>query len=475
MGFDDGDDRPGPRSGHRRRWRRCADQGAPPGTVPAGSWFGEQVLPPRWLVLHVALAGGLAVSLVVTVALLQRQERTYAAIADAEGVSLAAGRGMVEPALQGGVVTGQRPALDRLDRVVHQEVLTSSLLRVKLWRPDGTIVYSDEPRLIGDHFSLSEAQRRQLADGRVDAAVTDMISAEHRYEPDPRMLEVYTPLHAEDGTPLLLETYFRYRGVTDTSSSFGGTALAIAAACGLALLLLEVGFAYGVLRRLRGADRIHHRLVHDALDTERRRIAGGLHDSVVQDLTGVALQLAAISHDAALAPAAASLRDSIRVLRSLLVDVYPRTLHCAGLDVALGDLLVAFADRGIHTHLVMGVDAGSIAPASTEALYRAAQEALRNVAVHACARSVRVVVTAEDQDIVLRVDDDGRGFWAGAWHHLTPHGHLGLRATADLLAGVGGRLNVRSFPGEGTRVTARVRRHPTPEPSPAMPLAQDAT
>jgi two-component system NarL family sensor kinase len=396
-----------------------------------------------------------------TVLVLHHRAQADLAIVDAENLSLVAGHRSVEPVLGREIVSGQRPALDRLDRVVHEQVLTGPLLRVKLWRRDGTIVYSDEPRLIGSRYLLSDAHRVQLSDGTVDAVVADMVTPEHQYEPDPRMLEVYTPVHANDGTPLLLETYFRYGGVTDTSMSGGELGLLLAAVLAVGLVTVEVFFARHLLRSVRWAERRHCRLVAEAVDAERRRIAGGLHDGVVQDLTGASLQLASVNcngFDVA-GSVAAAIRDSIRSLRSLLVDIYPPSLHTEGLDLAIADLLTPLDDRGISTHLFVGMDCSALAPRSSEVLYRAVQEALRNVAVHAEARTVRVSLTAIDEDAVVVIEDDGRGFLAGAWHQLATDGHVGLKATHDLLARVGGRLNVRSFPGEGTRVTARVRRY----------------
>jgi two-component system NarL family sensor kinase len=432
-----------------------------PGPDEQSRWLGDDLVSRRRLVLHLIAVGLLASALMLILLVVQHRARTDLAIVDAENRSLVAGRRLVEPALGREIVTGQRPAMDRLDRVVHDEVLTGSLLRVKLWRPDGTIVYSDEPRLIGNRFSLSDAHRVQLTDGTIDAAVADMVTPEHRYEPDPRMLEVYTPVRAEDGTPLLLETYFRYGGVTDAGVNGGELALLIALLCTLGLVVVEVLFARGLLRSARSVQCQQHRLVTEAVDAERRRIAGGLHDGVVQDLTGASLQLAAVGGNASadMGPVATAIRESIRSLRSLLVDIYPPSLHTEGLDAAIADLLAPLDDRGIATHLFVGLDCSALAPRSAEVLYRAVQEALRNVAVHAGARTVRVSLTAIDGDAMAVIEDDGRGFLAGGWHQLATDGHIGLKATQDLLTRVGGRLNIRSFPGEGTRVTARVRRY----------------
>jgi two-component system NarL family sensor kinase len=416
-------------------------------------------------VLHAVLTGVLAAGVVALFTSAHRQVLTDWAITEAETVSLATGQGFVEPVLYDGVVSSEPPAIQQLDHAVHARVLSHSLVRVKLWRRDGTIVYSDEPRLIGDRFPLTDDLRHQFAELRSHAAVSEMGSPEHRYEPDPRMLEVYTPVHAHDGTPLLLETYFRYGGVTDAGGSVAEELVVVAVVWLLLLALVELPLARWSLRCLRSVAARHEHLVSSAIRCERRRIARGLHDGVVQDLTGVALQLAAAEKagcDPLLASAAVEVRQSIHSLRSLLVDFYPSELHAAGLDAALSVLLTELDKRGIATHLLVGVDTSSMAPATAGVLYRAAQEALRNVVKHAGAQVVRVSLTADLGDVVLVVEDDGRGFWADAWPQLAADGHMGLKSTQDLLADAGGRLNIRSFPAEGTRFTARVPQVPRP-------------
>ena len=89
-------------------------------------------------------------------------------------------------------------------------------------------------------------------------------------------------------------------------------------------------------------------------------------------------------------------------------------------------------------------------------LYRAAGEALRNVAAHADAGHVGVSVVRDDGRARLRVQDDGRGFDAATRARRRDEGHLGLALVEDLAAHLGGRADVRSAPGEGTVVELEV-------------------
>lgn len=85
-------------------------------------------------------------------------------------------------------------------------------------------------------------------------------------------------------------------------------------------------------------------------------------------------------------------------------------------------------------------------------VFRAAQEAVRNVVAHAEADRVELGVHRENGHAVLTVSDDGRGFAAD----VQPKGHFGLRLIGDLAAEAGGRLDLDSAPGHGTRVRVEV-------------------
>jgi signal transduction histidine kinase len=203
----------------------------------------------------------------------------------------------------------------------------------------------------------------------------------------------------------------------------------------------------------------------EASDRERGRIAADLHDGVVQDLAGVAFGLAPLADDAARRGAhaeAAALREStgrlrqgVRALRTLLVEIHPPNLTSAGLGAALDDLLSPLAAAGVVTELE--VDDHAAAGSGAEALvYRVAREALRNVASHAGARHVGVVVATGPETLRLTVTDDGHGFDAGHRAERAEDGHLGLTLLEDLVVQAGGTLSVVSEPQAGTTVVLEV-------------------
>ena len=89
------------------------------------------------------------------------------------------------------------------------------------------------------------------------------------------------------------------------------------------------------------------------------------------------------------------------------------------------------------------------------ALYRIAQEALRNSRKHAPGSLVRVVLAATDQQVRLSIDDDGPGFNI---EEISRGGGLGLLSMKERASLVGARLTVRTKPGRGTRISIRLPR-----------------
>ena len=83
-------------------------------------------------------------------------------------------------------------------------------MRVKIWSRDGTILYSDQPALIGERYKLGEEERRLFRTGGADAELSDSTGPENRYErQEGKLLEAYTPIRTPNGTPVLFEIYQR--------------------------------------------------------------------------------------------------------------------------------------------------------------------------------------------------------------------------------------------------------------------------
>jgi signal transduction histidine kinase len=143
-------------------------------------------------------------------------------------------------------------------------------------------------------------------------------------------------------------------------------------------------------------------------------------------------------------------------LRTLLVEIHPRSLESTGLEAALTDLLSPLEADGIATAL--HVDAAAAAGSGNDALvYRVAREALRNVRAHASAASVQVNVTQAGAGITrLVVEDDGRGFTNRDRERRGADGHVGLALLESLASQAGGTLTIRSELDRGTTVELTV-------------------
>jgi signal transduction histidine kinase len=418
-------------------------------------------------VLQFAVTGTLVVLLLGFVAVeLLRNTGTEEAINDAKRVARLAGDGIVAPNIRPGLERGDPKAIAAMDRVIRGRVLSEDVVRVKLWNASGRIIYSDEHRLIGFKTPLGEDDLQALRTATTDAEVSDLSRPENRFErPHKKLLEVYLGVKTPEGKPVLFEAYQRFSSISASGQRLWERFLPALIVALVLLELAQIPLAYSLARRLRRGQREREALLRRAIDassTERRRIASDLHDGVVQNLAGVSFGLSAaaerLPHGSstreAVEEGATEARRTVRELRTLLVDIYPPTLQRSGLQAALADLLDGIRSGGCDARLSAPQDLDL--PSETEALlFRAAQEALRNVRRHSDARHVTVTLEPSGGSVLLEVADDGRGFDRDAVGEGS-NGHFGLRMLGDLVRDAGGSFEIVSAPGEGTRVRVEV-------------------
>jgi two-component system, NarL family, sensor kinase len=414
-----------------------------------------------------ALAGVLAVSVIGVVAFLLIERAGHSeAERDAKRISAAVGEGIVEPALTPAMVDGKPAALRELDRIVRERVLgRDGIVRVKIWDPRSRIIYSDEPRLIGDRFELGPGELAMLSGGGIDAEESDLSAPENRYEKaGVDLVEVYLPIASPTGGRLLFETYIRSSFIASGGERICSTLAPVLIGALILLAVLLLPLAARLARQLRRGQREREQLLQRAIDssnTERRRIAQDLHDGVVQDLAGSSFELEAASRERRrrdddrdrLAGLATRLRGTVRDLRALLVAIYPPDLHREGLREAISDSLAKLNPDGLRAELEIP-DRIELPERVESLFFRGAQEALRNVVAHAGASRVRIAVGRANGLARLEVSDDGRGFEPGG--EAAAEGHFGLRTLGDLAADAGGRLAIDSRPGDGTKVVIEV-------------------
>ncbi|AHG92574.1 histidine kinase dimerization and phosphoacceptor region (plasmid) [Gemmatirosa kalamazoonensis] len=200
-----------------------------------------------------------------------------------------------------------------------------------------------------------------------------------------------------------------------------------------------------------------------AQDAERSRIARELHDSVAQSIAALAYQLTAAARDATdpattarLAELRAFAGTVLEEVRALSHTVHPRVLDDLGLVPGLQWLARTMSERSdLQVTVTAAPDvADGASPEVMAALYRVAQESLRNVERHAHARTADVRLARDHAALVLEVRDDGDGFsLADAEARRPGMGLFAMRERVDL---VNGRVHIDAAPGRGTRIRASV-------------------
>ena len=208
-----------------------------------------------------------------------------------------------------------------------------------------------------------------------------------------------------------------------------------------------------------------------AAEAERRRWARELHDETLQGIAAVRVMLASSRRDddaelrATVTRAADALQCEADRLRDIIHDVRPSSLDDLGLMAAMEALVARHADDGgpaLQLEVDLDHEAGRtperLHPDVETAIYRIAQEALTNALKHAEAHTVTIAVAEIEGEVGVRVRDDGRGYDPKAI--TSGFGLVSIHERVELLDG---RLRVRSAPGEGTTLEARVpARHREP-------------
>jgi two-component system sensor histidine kinase UhpB len=195
-----------------------------------------------------------------------------------------------------------------------------------------------------------------------------------------------------------------------------------------------------------------------AQEAERGRVARELHDEVGQLLTGVVLQLEGL---AAAVPAdrrddVAGIQDNVRegvqTVREIARGLRPPSLDEFGLRASLVALAAGFGERsGLRVRHEIDAALPALDAETELALYRVAQEAITNVARHARAREVEMLLRCDDHVVELTVADDGQGISTEDLY--SSHGVAGMRERALL---VGGTLEMRNRAPRGTEVSLTV-------------------
>ena len=240
--------------------------------------------------------------------------------------------------------------------------------------------------------------------------------------------------------------------------------LFLAGSLSVTIVLVAFVAATALSQRQRGQMRQAQAvLVARAHEEERAWVASELHDDVLQRIALVRAEVESL-WEAPEPRSADSLENHVRGINAELVDLavavrrIAMRLHPTVVDqVGLVSALQALADeveRGsdLDVRLSADGDTGAVPPETARAAYRIAQESLRNAVKHSGARVATVGVRVTDGTLTISIHDDGQGFDTS----VKRREGLGLASLQERALCVGGQAEVRSRPGAGTTIDARL-------------------
>ena len=206
------------------------------------------------------------------------------------------------------------------------------------------------------------------------------------------------------------------------------------------------------------------RVLMEAHEIDRVKLAQVLHDGPVQDLYGLSFLLRALTDDCSptvrvkIEELQSGLQGVVHQLMNVCGDLRPPTLGPFGLAKPIQSHAESF--QALHPELHVGVELthdGDLPENVRIALFRVYQEALLNVLKHANARHVIIRFGMDTEQIFLEIQDDGEGFQVPEdWVEIVHQGRLGIAESIERVFSIRGALKIDSTPGSGTRLRVDV-------------------
>lgn len=203
-------------------------------------------------------------------------------------------------------------------------------------------------------------------------------------------------------------------------------------------------------------------------EVERLHLAQDLHDGPLQELYGISYQIRALQNTEGLESALAGLsqvddmlQKQIQTLRAFCGELRPPTLAPFGLEKAIQSNVEHFRQSHpeIKVHLDLMHDGKTLPEKVRMALFRIYQELMNNIARHSRATQVTVRFHLDEEQVILEIEDNGRGFnMPKRLVELGRSGHLGLIGALERSEAIGGQMKISSNPGDGTLIQVRVPR-----------------
>jgi signal transduction histidine kinase len=392
------------------------------------------------------------------------------------------------------------PDLNEADRVALAGLLRSSalgekIIAFKIWRPDGKVLYSNNPALIGRTFPPDEGLATALR-GETHSEISDLKDDENVYEAQDwyRLIETYIPLHANGkGTVIAAAEFYHSTDELTRESRMARLSswlVVIATTAAMYLMLFGLvrrGSKTIDTQRRELSDKVYqltelvaqNNLLHDRVRraaarttalNERylHRLSADLHDGPAQDMGLALMQLDALSREdlhmktgeIGKTAESAPFRSAYSAMKSAMADL--RTISAGLLLPEVAELTPAqVAARAIRDYeqksgakvtLNAQEDETSGAAASLPVkitLYRLLQETLSNGFRHAPGSAQHVQLRAKDGQLLVEMRDVGQGFDPSA---KAPEGHLGLAGMKERVEILTGVFELDTQLGKGTTV-----------------------
>lgn len=234
---------------------------------------------------------------------------------------------------------------------------------------------------------------------------------------------------------------------------------------GSLILILSAFLVYSRIRSVQksklGAERLQQerlrtKAVLETEELERSRIARELHDGVGQLLSAVKLNLAQMNHNKGpskeLQKAIDLVDESVREVRNVSHIMMPLALQRSGIETAVREFLSKIPENEIAVSFSSTGMENRLEPAMESALYRIIQEAVQNILKHSGATKAGIQLVKHDSEVVLIVEDNGKGFNAAE----TRENGVGLKNILSRVEYFNGNVNFDSQPGKGTTLVVEI-------------------
>jgi signal transduction histidine kinase len=372
------------------------------------------------------------------------------------------------------------PALETLRRSVALEVAELPVAKIKIYNIDGITVFSTELRQIGEDQHGNDGFMVASAGGVVSELThRNTFNTFDRVLEDQDVLSTYFPVRMDGPATSIVGVFELYSNVTPLLDRINSTqrniviGVALILAVLYAILFLVVRHADKIIRhqymeQIQAEEKLSQQQRMLAILQERESLARELHDSVGQVLGYLNTQAQAVSvlwTQGQMHEAFQHLQRLVEVVQHVQVNVREQieslhrgTTHRLSFLAALEQFLAEFRQECQISVELVHVEkwrSSNIDPDIETQLLSIVQEALTNVRKHALAQHAWVMLDLRDDQAVITIADDGKGFALDQIPNINGR-HFGLQIMQDRTQEIGGRFEVQSAPGWGTQVKVKV-------------------